>query len=58
METVNLKVIYNHKNENETDTVTKQNIRTQFVKRLEIQVRNWYHKLELLGSAAGTAIRN
>ncbi len=57
METANLKIVYNHKNKYE-NTVINQNRRTQFVNRVEIQVRNWCKKLEQLGIAAGTAIRN
>ncbi|WP_271764784.1 hypothetical protein [Aquimarina algiphila] len=57
METANLKIVYSHKNKYE-NTLINQNRRTQFINRFEIQVRSWYKKLEQLGIAAGTAIRN
>ncbi|WP_161635304.1 hypothetical protein [Aquimarina macrocephali] len=57
METANLKIVYNHKNQKEMNIIN-QNKNLLLIKRLEMQIRNWYLKLEQLGIGAGAAIRN
>ncbi len=58
METVNLKIVYNHKNKYETYTVTKQSPVSLMLKKIEVRARHWYKELEQMGRAAGIAIRN
>lgn len=57
METANLKIVYNHKSQEEINIIS-QNKNLLFMKRLEVQIQNWYTKLEQLGIGAGVAIRS
>lgn len=57
METAYLEIGYNHRSQKGKNIIS-QNKNLLLINRLEMQIRNWYLKLEQLAIGAGAAIRN